>query len=319
MSTITLRATKGTPLTNTEIDANFTALNADKVESSAVAYALLNTNSAVGTGASQVAKGDHTHAEFASFPVKDTTLQANLNADQVDGFDASQSVLANNIAVRDASGNLPGDILGNAATASDASLLEGSDVAAILSAAAAAAAPANLKLIYTTSASFTRATYGAFNYLNVTVVGGGGGSGGLDGSGNLGGGGGGGGTSVRKILFANVGTSETVTVGGGGGVGGLSSVGTTGTQSIFGAHATGNGGIGGSAGDAGQNGGAGGTAGGTAAEELGVLNQTGQAGGDAVNLNTSGSGGATMLGVIGAGGNSTEAGKKGIVIVEVVY
>ena len=33
MSTITLRSTKGSPLTNTEVDANFTNLNTDKYES----------------------------------------------------------------------------------------------------------------------------------------------------------------------------------------------------------------------------------------------------------------------------------------------
>ena len=33
MSTITLRAVKGSPLTNTEVDANFTNLNADKYQS----------------------------------------------------------------------------------------------------------------------------------------------------------------------------------------------------------------------------------------------------------------------------------------------
>ena len=35
MSTITLRSTKGSPLTNNEVDANFTALNTDKAEKSA--------------------------------------------------------------------------------------------------------------------------------------------------------------------------------------------------------------------------------------------------------------------------------------------
>mgnify|MGYP003345339245 FL=1 len=33
MSTITLRATKGSPLTNTEVDNNFSNLNTDKLES----------------------------------------------------------------------------------------------------------------------------------------------------------------------------------------------------------------------------------------------------------------------------------------------
>jgi hypothetical protein len=32
MSTITNRATKGSPLTNTEVDSNFTNLNTDKME-----------------------------------------------------------------------------------------------------------------------------------------------------------------------------------------------------------------------------------------------------------------------------------------------
>lgn len=32
MSTITLRSVKGTPLTNNEVDANFSALNSDKME-----------------------------------------------------------------------------------------------------------------------------------------------------------------------------------------------------------------------------------------------------------------------------------------------
>jgi uncharacterized GH25 family protein len=36
MSTITLRATKGSPLTNTEVDANFTNLNTGKVETADV-------------------------------------------------------------------------------------------------------------------------------------------------------------------------------------------------------------------------------------------------------------------------------------------
>lgn len=47
---------------------------------------------------------------------KDGTLQVNLNSDMTDGFHASAAATANNIAVRDGSGKLPGDILGNAAT-----------------------------------------------------------------------------------------------------------------------------------------------------------------------------------------------------------
>ena len=36
MATITTRSAKGTPLTNTEVDANFTNLNTDKVETSTI-------------------------------------------------------------------------------------------------------------------------------------------------------------------------------------------------------------------------------------------------------------------------------------------
>lgn len=36
MATITLRSVKGAPLTNTEVDANFTNLNNDKLESGSI-------------------------------------------------------------------------------------------------------------------------------------------------------------------------------------------------------------------------------------------------------------------------------------------
>lgn len=54
-----------------------------------------------------------------------TTFIGNLtgsvdNADKVDGFDANARTVANTIPVRDASGLLPGDITGNAATATTA-------------------------------------------------------------------------------------------------------------------------------------------------------------------------------------------------------
>lgn len=52
-----------------------------------------------------------------------TLSDFNINAQKVDGFSASQSVVANAVAVRDAQGKLPGDITGNAATASKAAAL----------------------------------------------------------------------------------------------------------------------------------------------------------------------------------------------------
>lgn len=47
----------------------------------------------------------------------------NLNAAQVDGFDASAGTTANTIPVRDKNGDLPGNVLGNAATATKAAAL----------------------------------------------------------------------------------------------------------------------------------------------------------------------------------------------------
>jgi hypothetical protein len=50
MSLITLRATKGSPLTNTEVDANFNNLNTDKLESSWAGNTTLVTLGTVTTG-----------------------------------------------------------------------------------------------------------------------------------------------------------------------------------------------------------------------------------------------------------------------------
>lgn len=50
------------------------------------------------------------------------------DADTVDGFHASQSVAANNVAVRDASGNIAGNVLGNAATATTATTVANASI-----------------------------------------------------------------------------------------------------------------------------------------------------------------------------------------------
>jgi hypothetical protein len=50
MSTITLRATKGSPLTNAEVDSNFSNLNTDKLESSWTGNTTLVTLGTVTTG-----------------------------------------------------------------------------------------------------------------------------------------------------------------------------------------------------------------------------------------------------------------------------
>lgn len=46
MSTLTLRQTKGTPLTNNEVDANFSNLNNDKMEKSSNLSDLANASTA---------------------------------------------------------------------------------------------------------------------------------------------------------------------------------------------------------------------------------------------------------------------------------
>ena len=91
-------------------------------------------------------------------------------------------------------------------------------------------------LYFTSSGTFTKASYPWLRAIRVFVTGGGGGGGGGEsatGSGQLsvGGGGGGGATAVKFLLASSLGASETVTVGGGGAGG--SEDGTDGTASSF--------------------------------------------------------------------------------------
>ena len=50
MSTIVLRATKGSPLTNTEVDSNFSNLNTDKLENTWTGNTTVVTLGTVTTG-----------------------------------------------------------------------------------------------------------------------------------------------------------------------------------------------------------------------------------------------------------------------------
>jgi hypothetical protein len=59
MATITTRAGKGSPLTNTEVDANFTNLNADKIEDTDLS---VSTGSASGGGSLSYSAGVFTFA-----------------------------------------------------------------------------------------------------------------------------------------------------------------------------------------------------------------------------------------------------------------
>lgn len=170
------------------------------------------------------------------------------------------------------------------------------------------AAPVSGRLIATTyytaaSSSYTKAT-NAPAYIEVEVWGAGGGGGGCSASGQGGGGGGAGGFSRKKILYATLGASETVTVGAGGTAGAnTGGTGGTGGTSSFGAHCSATGGSGG-VGNTSNISVAGG-AGGSGAS--GNLNLTGQAGfiatRDTANASyaSAGAGGCSTLGGAGQG------------------
>ena len=54
MSTIITRASKGSPLTNAELDSNFVALNSDKIETNGVDYYNVVTQQDIGTDPNQI-------------------------------------------------------------------------------------------------------------------------------------------------------------------------------------------------------------------------------------------------------------------------
>lgn len=106
MATITLRSVKGSPLTNTEVDNNFTNLNNDKLESSAYTAAdvltKLKTVDGVGSG---------------------------LDADLLDGLAPATANTASTIVQRDASGNfaagtITASLTGTATNATNAAITD---------------------------------------------------------------------------------------------------------------------------------------------------------------------------------------------------
>ena len=104
MASLTLRSVKGTPLTFAEMDDNFSNLNneglvgvtlsgttlqLDRAGSGStltrdlrpiVTYEALNLNSDVGTGSNQVARGDHTHSQYALLSGDTFTGNVTFNA-----------------------------------------------------------------------------------------------------------------------------------------------------------------------------------------------------------------------------------------------
>lgn len=93
MSTITTRSGKGSPLTNNEVDANFTNLNNDKSETTHTHTGVYepvitkNTgfNKNLGTTAGTVAEGDHTHTEYAATTHNHDTTYVNVTGDTMTG------------------------------------------------------------------------------------------------------------------------------------------------------------------------------------------------------------------------------------------
>lgn len=103
--------------------------------------------------------------------------------------------------------------------------------------------------IYTSSGTFSKASYPGLKAVRIRAVGGGGGGGGSNAATannhSIAGGGGGGGYAETFVLAASLAASETLTVGAGGAAGSSGTGGTGGTSS-FGTHAVATGGLGGS-------------------------------------------------------------------------
>lgn len=122
-----------------------------------------------------------------------------------------------------------------------------SDIQTQLNAITAAYVTQSATTVFTASGTWTKATLNP-KFIRVTVVGGGGGGGGCDASGSVsdsscGSGGGGGGASIKTIMAASLGATETVTVGSGGTGGNTSGTdGTSGGTSSFGSHCSATGG-----------------------------------------------------------------------------
>lgn len=112
MATIVLRSVKGSPLTNTEVDTNFTNLNNDKLETSAYTAADVLTKIKTVDGAG-----------------------SGLDADLLDGYNQDTANTANTIVRRDASGNINatsinGNLVGTADNATTVTLVATNTTAA---------------------------------------------------------------------------------------------------------------------------------------------------------------------------------------------
>lgn len=204
-----------------------------------------------------------------------------------------------------------------------AETIQGSDLTKAVTPAGVAALPGYRYMqtvVFTSSGTFTKASYPNMRAVLIRLVGGGGAGAGAaaGGSGTHtgGGGGGGGGYAETFVLASSLAASETVTVGAG--ATGSTGSGATGNASSFGSFAAASGGVGGTTSPASALyitgvGGAGGI--GTTGSIL-VAGQTGEAGGGNATLGKGGAGGGTVLGGGGVGaytgaGSGSQAGAAG--------
>ena len=174
-----------------------------------------------------------------------------LTAAQVQGYLQDQAVMYfANATARDAAVTSPTE--GMACYLADTNyfqLYDGSAWSNVINTSGVPAGGGQKQLVtFTSSGTFTKASYSNYSQAEITVVGGGGAGGGAEGLGggdwSVGSGGGAGGTAVIIVPLASMAASETVTIGAGG-TGVAAADGGNGGTTSFGTWAVATGGTGG--------------------------------------------------------------------------
>lgn len=168
---------------------------------------------------------------------------------------------------------------------------------------------------FTSSGTFTKATYPTAFAVKVRLVGGGGGGGGASVTiGTAGAGGGGGGYAEKWLPIASLAASVAVNVGAGGAGAGGANAGGTGGSSSFGSHVVTTGGSGGgfmTLIDTGAYGGLGGGGAGSSGGDLHTIGMAGLSGWNADTITAGGAGGSSALGAGGRGSAAQAGGQNG--------